>query len=140
MAQEASGAIIARRRPKASSLDDDREVVTHGPRRTKGLKRKRSFSLEWIEHDDLILTGVDNDDGVNLFNPINRTKINESDRMMTVGQKQAQFAKSHCVLGGSRESKLPSDINHHQGIGAKVRGAITLPAQLTLRDVEAETA
>src|SRR5437867_1386168 len=60
--------------------------------------------------------------------------------MMTVSENHVQFLQRHRVFGSSRESKLPSDINHHQGVSAKVRRAITSTAQLTFRDGEAETA
>ena len=60
------------------ALDDDRQVVTHCPRCIERLKRERTLSLERVEHDYLMLTGVDNDQRVNLFDPINRAEIKEN--------------------------------------------------------------
>jgi hypothetical protein len=122
------------------ALHGDGQIVTNRPCCAECLKWKRAFSLERVEHDYLIVTSADNHDRMNLFDPINRAEINENDGMMPVSKKHTQLGQRHRVFGSSRESKLPSDINHLQGVSPKVRRAITLPAELTFRDVEAETA
>jgi len=114
--------------------------VTHGPRCTECLKWERTFSLERVEHDYLMLTDANNDDRVNIFDGVDRTEINEDYGMVTFSEDHTQLVQRHRVFGSSRESKLSSDINRHQGVSAKVRCAIALPAQLTFRDVDAETA
>lgn len=104
--------------------------MTHGPRCTECLKRERTFSLERVEHYYLMLTGVNDDYRVNVFDPINRSEIDENDGVVTVTQDCTQFVERDRVFGSSRKSKLSSDINHHQGFGA-VRRAIASLAQFT---------
>jgi hypothetical protein len=87
----------------------------------------------------LMLAGANNHYRMNVFNPINRPEIDENDGMATGSHERTQFVQRHRVFGSSCKSKLSSDINHHQGVGA-VRRAIASPAQVGFSDVNAETA